>query len=132
MSTDGVKNEIRARYIKSAATREELAERCAELEIDLLRVRADAPRPRVKFNDKFDEFIDHKIVSKKGGMIKEVELYEEFKDWWTAENNGSRVPMKKELVAYICKKVGQPTKVAGVKALHGVALIQQAEYSLEV
>jgi putative DNA primase/helicase len=76
-----------------------------------------------QISDPFAEFINCKIVSKKDGMIKDMELYETFRDWWTAENNGSKAPPKKDVIAYICKRFGQRTKVSGVMAWHGISII---------
>lgn len=149
---EGVKKDICARYIESPATREELCEKCAELELLIDTIRGVAYReakikeyeheaakrrllhpPRDKSAD-FGEFVKCKIVGKKGCFIKELEMYEEFKDWWAAEKNGSKAPLKKDMVAYMYLKFGQPTTmpvsvtigehtiVSDVKAWHGISI----------
>jgi putative DNA primase/helicase len=75
-------------------------------------------------HDPFALFVREQIVSKKDLVVKEQDVYNTFKDWWELQDNGTKVPMKKDMVDYISKRYGKKVHTAGGYVWRGIGLIR--------
>jgi P4 family phage/plasmid primase-like protien len=75
-----------------------------------------------KNQDQYAEFIRDRIVSDPSGSIKEVEMYETFKEWWKLLH-GHNMPKGKQLFDYITNTFGAKKG----RAWKGIALIKDQE-----
>mgnify|MGYP003965079371 CR=1 FL=1 len=58
-----------------------------------------------KSQDHLSEFVDEKITKEIGSYIKQTDVFEEFKIWWS-NNKGGKHPPGKELFDYLNNKIG--------------------------
>ena len=59
-----------------------------------------------KDQDYLHEFVSLKIIKKEGKVLKQREVFEEFKTWYTV-NYGKNIPKGKELYSYLDKQIGK-------------------------
>ena len=78
--------------------------------------------------DHYTEFIKTHIKKDPDGVVKEKDIYEQFKDWWTL-HEGRKVPKGKELFDYITKQFGN--KASNKPLWRGISIIQQYESETE-
>jgi P4 family phage/plasmid primase-like protien len=77
--------------------------------------------------DHYGEFINECIQKDPHGCIKESELYDTFKDWWTLLY-GRNVPKGKELFNYMTNKFGPKTRVGReAAAWRGLSIVRDDE-----
>jgi phage/plasmid-associated DNA primase len=75
-----------------------------------------------KDQDQYAEFIQDRIVVDPTGSIKEMELYETFKEWWKLLH-GHSMPKGKQLFDYISNTFGAKKG----RSWKGIALIKDQE-----
>ena len=72
--------------------------------------------------DHFAGFINDRIMVDQSGSVREVELYETFKDWWKLLH-GQGLPKGKLLFDYINQKFGKKTG----RSWKGISIIKEQE-----
>jgi P4 family phage/plasmid primase-like protien len=80
-----------------------------------------------KNQDQFAEFISDRIVRDPTGSVKEMELYETFKEWWKLLH-GHSMPKGKQLFDYISNTFGAKKG----RSWKGIALIKEQESEDEI
>ncbi len=95
--------------------------------IDCKLVMAKSNNYRMN-QDHYAEFIKTHIKKDPEGIVKEKDIYEQFKDWW-ALHEGRKVPKGKELFDYITKQFGN--KSSNKPQWRGISIIQQNDSDTE-
>jgi P4 family phage/plasmid primase-like protien len=80
-----------------------------------------------KNQDQFAEFISDRIVRDPTGSVKEMELYETFKEWWKLLH-GHSMPKGKQLFDYISNTFGAKKG----RSWKGIALIKEQDSEDEI
>ena len=75
--------------------------------------------------DHLADFVKNNIKKDVEGVVKESEVYETFKQWWSVQH-GRSIPKGKELFDYISKRFGQKVQTKkGAMVWKGISVIYQ-------